>query len=140
MLGERFWSKVDKTENCWNWKSALDNKGYPLFFMDGQSRRAQRLVYKEKFGSIPDNLVVDHLCRNHKCLNPFHLRLLTNKENILIGIGITAQNARKTLCKNGHELVKIPYKSHLTGRHCPTCKLSLSRQREERRKLLRKEK
>ena len=64
MLDERFWSKVDKTDYCWNWKSSLDQKGYPQFFMDGQCRRAHRLAYKEYFGSIPDELTVDHICRN----------------------------------------------------------------------------
>lgn len=65
---------------------------------------AHRLSYVLKYGPIPDDLVIDHLCRNGLCINIDHLEAVTNKENILRGEGACAQNARKTHCKRGHEL------------------------------------
>jgi HNH endonuclease len=49
-------------------------------------------------------MTLDHLCRNPKCVNPEHLQIVTNKENILRGVSFTAENASKTHCVRGHEL------------------------------------
>ena len=59
-------------------------------------------AYRAMVGEIPGGLVLDHLCRNVLCVNPSHLEPVTNRENILRGVGITAQNAQKTQCKWGH--------------------------------------
>jgi hypothetical protein len=49
-------------------------------------------------------LTLDHLCRNKACVNPAHLEPVTNRENVLRGVGLSAENARKTHCKRGHPL------------------------------------
>ena len=66
---------------------------------------AHRVAYEKAYGPIPEGLVIDHLCRNGLCVNPEHLEAVTRKENILRGEGACAQNARKTHCKRGHELI-----------------------------------
>ena len=69
----RFWAKVRKSEGCWEWVAARDKKGYGR----DRSRLAHRVSYEMTHGPIPEGLVIDHLCWNHACVNPQHLRLAT---------------------------------------------------------------
>ena len=98
---------------------------YPRFKVDGDRIMAYRYFYELVKGKIPDNLQIDHLCRNTRCVNPDHLEPVTIKENVLRGMGITAINARKTHCKNGHALIGtnlIAYSLKRGQRICKICK------------------
>lgn len=58
------------------------------------------------FGQPLERLVIDHICKNKACVNPIHLRMCTNRENCLRdNLGVSAINARKTHCLNGHDLL-----------------------------------
>lgn len=105
---KRFWDKVEKTKSCWLWTGSYDKDGYGWFWMDGKNLAAHRAVWFLTFGrdSIPADKVTDHICRNRKCVNPKHLRLVSNADNVLIGIGPTAINKRKTHCPRGHALTE----------------------------------
>lgn len=101
----RFWNYVDKSGECWEWQGTRD-RGYGRCFV-GRPKRyspAHRVAYELAVGPIPEGLTLDHLCRNPGCVNPAHLEPVTNRENILRGVGITAQRARQTHCKRGHLL------------------------------------
>jgi hypothetical protein len=43
--------------------------------------RAHRFAYELLVGPIPEGLVIDHLCRNRRCVNPAHLEPVTAEEN-----------------------------------------------------------
>lgn len=66
---------------CWLWSQGLDYKGYAHVKHDGKSRSVHGLHYEFKYGSIPDGLVPDHLCRQRSCVNPDHIEPVTNAEN-----------------------------------------------------------
>lgn len=100
---ERFWKKVNKTNTCWLWTGGLV-LGYGLVYQNKLRKRAHRISYEMFKGVIPERKVIDHLCRNRACVNPDHLEAVSDRTNILRGIGLSAINARKTICKRGHLL------------------------------------
>lgn len=130
MLSDRFWSKVDKSGDCWVWTSSLDQHGYGTFYLDRASRMAHRLSYEDAVGPIPKGLVLDHLCRNRACVNPTHLEVVTHRTNILRGVGTSAVNARKALCAKGHPL--DVHRSNPDWRQCKTCDREYERERYRR--------
>jgi hypothetical protein len=102
---DRFWAKVNApSDGCWQWVGCINAEGYGRFNFDGVITNAHRASYRLFVGEIPPGLVIDHLCRNRSCVNPDHLELVTNKENILRGVGAGAQAARMIECPKGHPL------------------------------------
>ena len=79
---ERFWMKVQKGAGCWQWIGGA-SEGYGQFTDNGRGKThvAHRLSYELTVGPIPDGMQLDHQCRNTLCVNPAHLRPVTNKEN-----------------------------------------------------------
>jgi hypothetical protein len=124
-----FWQQVDKNGPvpacrpdlgpCWIWTGTIRGKGYGVF----QNAQAHRFSWELMRGPFPAGLVADHLCRTPRCVNPDHLEAVTDKENILRGVGAPAINARKTHCSRGHEFSKANTCHGLDGkRYCRTCR------------------
>jgi hypothetical protein len=127
---ERFeTSYVEARDGCWNWQRAKDKDGYGMFKIGSHKdntrfmARAHRWSYEWFVGKIPDGLTIDHLCRNHCCVNPDHLEPVTSALN-------TRRGARSiaTHCKRGHELtgynliLRPATKAHPNGmRACREC-------------------
>lgn len=85
-LENRFWSKVEKTDNCWNWVGGTSGKkgGYGAIRLPGRKggkHGAHRVSWFIAYGYMPD-LHVLHKCDNKKCVRPSHLFLGTNQDNI----------------------------------------------------------
>jgi hypothetical protein len=79
---------------CWLWTGTVMPAGYGTMKVGGQQRLAHRVAYEAFIGPVPDGLVLDHLCRVRSCVNPWHLQPVTNRENILRGVGVTSRWAR----------------------------------------------
>lgn len=131
---ERFWAKVgyhSRADVCWEWLRYRTPAGYGQFGVDGKLVLAHRYSYELLIGPIPNGLTLDHLCRNRGCVNPFHLEAVTLKVNCLRGISPSANNARKSLCPQGH-----PYSEENTylsknGRQCRICREHSSEKNRE---------
>lgn len=136
-LRERFETKYEPEPNsgCWLWTASQDGHGYgQLSNRRGVSPyKAHRIAYELFVGSIPDGLTLDHLCRIPSCVNPAHLQPVTLRENILRGVGPTSENAAKTYCCHGHEL--IPENTYIwSGPNQPImrqCRLCRQRRKKE---------
>lgn len=134
---EAFWQRVDKGQDgdCWIWTAGKSGTGYGVFMKDGRKVLAHRFAYELLVGEIPDGLVLDHLCRNHACVNPDHLEPVTNPENVLRGKGCL-----KTHCNHGHPLVagNLYIRNDKGWRSCRTCHLEGAARRRERARAARK--
>lgn len=78
----KFLRKVEKTDTCWNWTGRLDIGGYGRFSIKGVWNKAHRTAYELYKGEIPNGLLVRHMCNNRKCVNPAHLEVGTQKDNV----------------------------------------------------------
>lgn len=133
-----FSTKFIKQDNgCWEWIGTKNRGGYGVFTHCGRFWFAHRFCYLSMRGSIPDGLVIDHLCRNHSCINPDHLEPVTSSENIKRGfVGESTRNryARQTHCIHGHEYTpENTYRrpSGYRGRICRTCYREAYRRRRK---------
>lgn len=114
--------KVDRSGECWEWLACTDPNGYGRFRAGGRTVLAHRFAYEAFRDEIPLGLTIDHLCRNHGCVNPEHLEAVPNIVNVMRG-DPGAYLRVKTHCKRGHELTaENVYVTPTGSRSCRACK------------------
>lgn len=113
----RFWSKTAPVPHdgliCLVWTGATAN-GYGRFWANGRLVPAHRFAWEQTKGPIPKGMQLDHLCRWRACVNPSHLEIVTQRENLRRGQGWAGANAQKATCPKGHPLP--------VSRRCPECR------------------
>ena len=115
---KRFWSSIDIAldSGCWEWQRGKITSGYGVFYLSNWRRMyAHRFSYIAFCGEIPADMVVCHSCDNPSCVNPAHLWL-----------GKQGNNVRDCVAK-GRDL-------HAVGENHGRAKLNESAVREIRRR------
>ena len=122
-----FWQQFQNKFGCWIWVGCSDKKGYGSVcrasYGEGLAHRLSWVFHK---GEIPNGLHVCHRCNNPSCVNPEHLYLATNSENI-------KDAWRDGLCRNQNSAKKCcskcggGFKRFKLGRYCPECKKESNR-------------
>lgn len=101
---ERFWSKVEVGPDCWEWVG-YKLRGYGQFWRHGRTQRAHRVAWEMSHGHpVPDDLTIDHLCRNPGCVRPDHMEIVPAGVNTRRGDTASTRNRLKTACHRGHAL------------------------------------
>src|SRR5689334_7081030 len=78
----RFWTKVDKSGDCWLWTGAVNDSGYGAIWDGYRLVYAHRLSWELHGGTIPEGFDLDHLCLTRTCVNPAHLDPTTHGDNV----------------------------------------------------------
>lgn len=81
---KRFWEKVQIAgpDECWEWKGGKDREGYGRFSYFGKNQVAHRIAWILTGGEVSEGLCVLHKCDNPSCVNPDHLWIGNQLENI----------------------------------------------------------
>lgn len=130
----RFWTKVDKSphpKGCWIWTGATKKSKsvrYGNFTLCGRAVSAHRAAYIIEHGSCDETKQVLHSCDNTLCVNPAHLSLGSNQDNVtdMVSKG-RHKNQLKTHCSKGHPLTSDNIETtpkHPNWRYCKTCRQS----------------
>jgi hypothetical protein len=123
----KFWARVDKSGTCWNWIGSKNPKGYGVVRKNGRMRTTHRISYEMFKGQITHGLFVCHSCDNPACVNPDHLWLGTNSDNIRDAVR-KGRHVRPphpgppSHCSRGHEFT--PSNTYMTSGHrsCVACR------------------
>lgn len=126
-LKQRFDSQTMYAGDCIVW-TGYCSSGYGQFMYAGKQLWAHRVAYELTYGAIPQKFHVDHICRNHACVNSAHLRAVSQRDNLHAPGSLSLSNLHrlKTHCVKGHELagdnLYVAKRKYGVNRQCRICK------------------
>ena len=104
---------------CIESKKGITTNGYSRIRVNNKNIQAHRWAWELVNGAIPKGFVIDHICRNRKCVLPEHLRMVTQQENIMAGLHNIDNRSH---CNQGHPFVKENIMIRKNGkRECAEC-------------------
>ena len=101
----RFWSYVEKTDDCWLWTGYKTNNGYGRFWFSGKPTLVHRFSYELHYGEIPADKVICHSCDVRNCIRPEHLFCGTHQDNVN---DRDKKGRQKSIRGEKHHSVKVP--------------------------------
>ena len=81
-LPARFWQKVDRTGDCWEWTGTTTSGGYGHVSVNGKMVQAHRFAWAQRYGKIPEGRLICHHCDNRLCVRLTHLFEGSYKDNM----------------------------------------------------------
>ena len=134
-------SRIEVTQGCWNWLASTTPAGYGMTWdwSKGKGTYAHRIIWQLFYGRIPKGLFICHTCDNPSRVNPSHLFLATNAENMRDAStkGRLTGRCHKlgTHCRRGHELSPDNILYDNGYRRCKICRHAIDRRTYARHKL-----
>lgn len=114
----RAYTNADEQPNgCWISRYSVSTHGYaqigwsvPKHEQRGNSRHEMVLAHRASWvhihGQVPIGMTIDHACKERRCVNPAHLRLMSNRENARRNQG---DDFREGFCRRGHpDSMRVP--------------------------------
>lgn len=120
---------VEDSKGCWVWQGWKDN-GYGKVRSKGKQYKVHRVSYEFLVCEIPDGLVIDHLCKNRACINPWHMEPVTQAVNASRVDQTCKMNGSH--CGNGHELTEENIYMYQEQRKCKACRRDAQRRFREK--------
>ena len=93
---------------CWVWMGSTQVRGYGEIISNNRKHLAHRASYEAFVGKIPKGMYVCHACDNVACVNPNHLFLGTQKQNLqdMANKGRSTRGVKNPMAKLTEEQVK----------------------------------
>jgi hypothetical protein len=124
----RILARTMVTDQCWIFLGSRSGKGYGQTTLNDKTSLTHRIAYRVTVGPIPDGAVIDHACHDpniciggmcvHRlCVNPAHLRVTTEAENLA-----RQTPAAATHCVHGHEYTDLTTGYSNGKRYCKACR------------------
>jgi hypothetical protein len=131
---EKFWAKVEvhQPAACWEWTGRMGDQGYGIFGYRETVFNPHRVAYTLLIEPIPDGMVIDHLCRNRRCVNPDHLQVVSHEENTRRGFAPNHVVSRTGVCRRGHTDFRPRYDGD--GFYCFSCAAAAKARYKARKK------
>jgi predicted DNA-binding protein (UPF0251 family) len=73
--------EVDPVTGCWVWLLSVNNRGYGRLRVKNVEHKAHRYYYEQIRGKVPEGFEPDHECKKRRCVNPFHMEIVTHAVN-----------------------------------------------------------
>lgn len=133
-IEKQFWGYVNKTETCWIWTGTIGRPtvrgaDHGAAYITNRRISAHRFSYELHNGPIPDGLFVLHHCDVPRCVNPAHLYVGTQRQNMHDAIRRKrfvlppfVRLADKTHCAQGHPTAEWLGTSISGKTYCRRCR------------------